>query len=112
MPVSIRKQQGEGYSFLASLGDGEWSLAPQIGLLESWMDANAHELPPGEYVADVGFCWRKDAAGGGAALGMDFLKKMADGGFSLFLSEYPGFTDDEDAPEEATSSDSGFINPL
>ena len=93
--------QDEENISLAWLGDGEWSLPPQIELLDSWIDANASELPPGEYVADVGFCWRRDAGGGGSALGPEFLMKMGRAGFSLFLSEYSGFSDGEDDSPEA-----------
>ena len=103
MPISIRRitPQGEENISLAWLGDGEWSLPPQIELLDSWIDANAQELPPGEYVADVGFCWRRDAAGGGSSLGPDVLKKMGIAGFSLFLSEYQGFSDGDNDSEDA-----------
>lgn len=98
MPISIRRvsPQGEENRSLAWLGDGEWNLPPLIDLLESWIDANAPTLPSGEYVADLGFCWRKDAGGGGSALSSDVLMKMGAAGFSLFLSEYPGFADGVD----------------
>ena len=106
MPISIRRimPQDEENISLAWLGDGEWSLPPQIELLESWIDANAQDLPPGDYVADVGFCWRRDAGGGGSALGPKVLMKMGNVGFSLFLSEYPGFSDGEEKSEEPKAS--------
>lgn len=95
MPVSIRRiiPQGGDNSSLACLGEDEWNLPPQIELLESWIESNAKDLPTGEYVADVGFCWRRDAGGGGSALSSEFLIKMGSASFSIFLSEYPGFSD-------------------
>jgi hypothetical protein len=97
MPVSIYRTapRGDEDATLASLGDDEWSLPELIGLLETWLDAHAGDLSAGEYVADVGFCWRRDARGGGSALGPELLKKMGEAGFSLFLSEYPGFCGEE-----------------
>jgi len=97
MPISIRRleEEGKAYTEVAWLGDNEWNLPPQIDLLESWVNENAEHLPPGEYIADVGFCWRRNAGGGGSALSPDFLGKMANAGISLFLSEYPSFSDEE-----------------
>ena len=100
--------QGEDSISIAVLGDDEWSLPSQIGLLDAWIDANAGGLPEGEYVADVGFCWRRDAGGGGSALGSDLLIKMGSAGFSLFLSEYPGFSDGEDNSEEEAEQDAAL----
>jgi hypothetical protein len=103
MPISIRriKQHSEENTSLAWLGDGEWNLPSQIDLLESWINTNVGDLPPGEYVADVGFCWRRDAGGGVSALSPDFLIKLGSAGFSIFLSEYPGFSDGDEESKEA-----------
>jgi hypothetical protein len=113
MPITIIRRQAETDILVASPADDDWSLSSQIVLLESWVETNAHKLPSGEYVADIGFCWRKDAAGGGAALDRGFLKKLADSGFSLFLSEYPGFAEGDDDPANADRHDtSRTINLL
>jgi hypothetical protein len=103
MPVSIRRifREGGDYISLACLGDDEWDLSAQIGFLESWIEANLKDLPAGEYIADVGFCWRRDAGGGGSALSPEFMIKLGSAGFSLFLSEYPGFSASHDESEES-----------
>lgn len=78
MPISIRRitpdgQQNEKIAWLAA---DEWNLPPQIEELESWVAENAEKLESGEYIADVGFCWRRDASGGGSALDPKTLKAM------------------------------------
>jgi hypothetical protein len=97
MPITIRQilPDLEEDISLACLGDSEWCLPSQIELLESWIFANAQELPTGEYVADVGFCWRRDAAGGGSSLSTELMRRMSASGFSLYLSEYPGFAEEQ-----------------
>ena len=106
MPISIRRimPTDEENTSLVCLGESEWNLPPQIELLNSWIDSNAQELPPGEYVADVGFCWRRDAAGGGSALGPEFMLKLGTAGFSLYLSEYPGFSDGQQESKKQNKS--------
>jgi hypothetical protein len=74
---------------VAWLCDGEWDLAPQLAALESWLLDHAAELPPSDYVADVGFAARRNARGGGAALGSRMAGLMSSARVSVFLSEYP-----------------------
>lgn len=101
MPINIRRLSNDTESIetIANLCDGDWDLSSQIYTLSLWLDANQDSLVPAEYVADVGFCWRRDARGGGASLDPATMKQMADLGVSLFLSEYPGFTDEDDSDE-------------
>ena len=96
MPVNIYRVTPEGQKNrrIAWLCDGEWHLRPQIEALSAWLSAEGSSLAPAEYVADVGFCWRRDALAGGPVLEPTALRRMADLGMSLYLSEYPGFADE------------------
>jgi hypothetical protein len=87
MPVSIYSESTRS-SWRTSLCDDEWELPKQVPVLEAWLKKNKKKLPPGRYVADIGFMVRKDAAGGGAALPSAMLGAMAELKMSLFLSEY------------------------
>ena len=80
---------------IALLCDDEWELAPQIDALVHWLEQTGATLPPAENVADVGFCWRRDA-GGAAVIEPAAMRQMADLGMSLYLSEYAGFSDEID----------------
>lgn len=60
----------------------------------AWLEDNSQNLEPAEYVADIGIGWRRDASGGGPVLEPETLRRMADLGMSLFISEYAGFTDE------------------
>jgi hypothetical protein len=95
MPVNIYRstpdeQENEQIAWLC---DGEWELAPQMDSLLQWLEQTGATLPPAEYVADMGFCWRRDACGGGAVIEPAAMRQMADLGMSLYLSEYAGFSD-------------------
>jgi len=86
--------EGQKNEKVAWLGGEEWSLPPQVEALEKWLQQQGDGLPPGRYVADIGFCWRRDACAGGSALAANTLRLMADAGMDLFLSEYSGFSDE------------------
>ena len=98
MPIAIRRVTPEGQKNeeIAWLADDEWNLPPQIEELESWVAQNAEKLPSGEYVADVGFCWRRDAGGGGSAIDPKTLETMGRANIWLWLSEYPSFSDEKE----------------
>ena len=96
MPVNIYRsttdeQENEKIAWLC---DGEWELVPQIYALSHWLDQNDGALSSSEYVADIGFYWRRDAASGGGVPEPAAMRRMADLGMSLFLSEYAGFSDE------------------
>lgn len=99
MPVNIYREtpDEQEIDYIASLCDGEWELAPQIEALSLWLEQTSVELPSAEYVADIGFCWRRDAATGGGVLEPAAMRRMADLGMSLYLSEYAGFSDELNA---------------
>jgi len=96
MPVNIYRvtPQGQDNERIAWLCDDNWRLPDQAEALEAWLAENRFTLRPDEYVADIGFCPRESALGGGAAIPPQMMRTMADLGMSLFLSEYPD--DDED----------------
>jgi len=98
MPVAIYRvtPKGQKNERVAWLCDQQWELCPQAEALERWLEQTGQSLPPAEYIADVGFKWRRDASAGGAALPPAMLRRMADIGMSLFLSEYGGFTDESE----------------
>src|SRR3954471_21779796 len=87
MPVSIYRDD-DTRAEVAWLGDDDWGLASQIGALEEWLTQSAPTVGPGRYIADIGFSVRTDATGGGAAVSPEMMRRMADLGITLFLSEY------------------------
>lgn len=98
--------EGSEHEDVASLCEGEWELAPQAEALSAWLEENSQNLEPAEYVADIGIGWKRDAASGGAAFSPETLRRMADLGMSLFISEYAGFTDEM---TDADRKDSGIV---
>ena len=66
MPCVIRKVVGDQFeNFVELLGD-QWRLREQIEALETWLSEHPDALDPEcSWVADVGFCVRDDALGGG-----------------------------------------------
>ena len=108
MPVSIYKVMPEGQKNqeVAWLAGEEWKLPQQVAALTEWVEKHGSSLPPGGYVADIGFCWRRDASAGGSALLPALLKAMGDADIALFLSEYPGFADDRHGQTEPSNSES------
>jgi hypothetical protein len=95
MPITIYRDNTAEHDQIAWLCDGDWDLSNQVEALNLWLEENGDSLPVGSYVADIGFCWRRDAGGGGAVLLPKAMKKMSDIGMYLFLSEYPGFSDSD-----------------
>jgi hypothetical protein len=88
MPIKIYSADAP-YDELAWLCDDDWELPSQLVALVAWLHERAPRIPPGRYVADVGFAPRPGAAGGGTALKPETLKLLGDLGMSLRLSEYP-----------------------
>lgn len=100
MPVNIYRSTSDKLENekIAWLCNGEWELAPQIEGLSKWLEQTDAVLMPAEYIADVGFCWRRNA-GGGAVLEPEAMRRMADLGMSLYLSEYADFADEFEVGE-------------
>lgn len=107
MPINIYRvtpgdQDNEEIAWLC---DDEWEIAPQIEALSTWLASNSSMLQSGEYVADVGFGWRRDASSGGPVLEPAAMRRMAELGMSLYLSEYGFFTDDSAKASERSRSE-------
>jgi len=96
MPVNIYRVMPDGQKNerVAWLCAGEWRLTPQSEALTAWLRTEGLKLAPAEYVANIGFSWRRDACSGGPAFEPGTLRQMADLGMSLFISEYAGFADE------------------
>ena len=90
MPCVIRKHVGEAPEFEAELAGEEWKLAPQVEALEDWLRQNADRINRNyRWTADIGFGYRADAGGGGAAITPKLMRMCLDCNVELFLSEYP-----------------------
>jgi len=99
MPTKIFPKNARNQEVAWLSGDDDWSLPHQVEMLTLWLRAHAATLPSGEYVADIGFCSRKDAGGGGSAFTPETLALMASARMHLYLSEYPGFSDESHGNE-------------
>ena len=92
MPINIYRDDTAERDQIAWLCDKDWDLSNQVEALSVWLEKNSDSLPVGSYIVDIGFCWRRDAGGGGAVLSPKAMKRMSDVGMCLFLSEYSGFS--------------------
>lgn len=92
MPVNIyiaTAQGGTQNSKVARLCKEEWDLLPQVDALRAWLEENSTRLEAKDYVADIGFSPRENASGGGPVLDPLTLRRAAEIGMSIYLSEYP-----------------------
>ncbi|MEM8929682.1 MAG: hypothetical protein AAGE94_00815 [Acidobacteriota bacterium] len=101
MPIKIYRvtPDGEQNQEVAWLCDDGWLLGDQVAELTRWVREVGSTLPPDEYVADIGFCWRQSAGGGGPVIEAPMLRRMSDMGLSLCFSEYPGFAEETNDEE-------------
>lgn len=93
MPIYIYRLD-EKQTPITTLCPDTWRLPEQIEALRTWVTRRRKKEPLG-CIADVGFCWRKDAGGGGSSLTPEIMKRLADYGVTVFLSEYPGYAESE-----------------
>ena len=101
MPISIYRDD-DSRAEIASLCDDDWGLPSQVTALEAWLTQSAAAVGAARYIADIGFSVRADATGGGAALSPEMMRRMADLGITLFLSEYTAIKDaSEQSPQKA-----------
>ncbi len=98
MPINLINytdaKDGEKGVVMDHLCDGAWEMPEQIATLEAWLKQHREKVPKGNYVADIGFSPRVDAAGGGAVLTSEAMEIMVALGMELFLSEYPQCEED------------------
>jgi hypothetical protein len=101
MPVNIYRVTSDDKpnEAVAWLCDGDWLISSQVDALAEWLNRDGSGLPKGKYVADIGFCWRRDASAGGPVLDVATMRRMVDIGMDLFLSEYSGFADEGNSAE-------------
>ena len=91
MPCVIRPSAGDQQEALVELCPQEWRLREQIEALEAWLRENRQQLTSRKrWVADIGFCVRADAAGGGPPITRDLMKMCLEVNLEILLSEYPG----------------------
>jgi hypothetical protein len=95
MPITIYRDSTPEDQDITCLCNEDWNLSSQIEALTMWLETTGSNLPVGAYIADIGFCCRKGASGGGAVLAPDAMKRMADIGITLFLSEYVDSSDSD-----------------
>ena len=90
MPCVIRKRVDQRTENLIELAGEEWDLFPQIEALLDWLGNHSHEIDPAHrWIADVGFCGRADARGGGPVIMPEVMRLFIDANMELWLSEYP-----------------------
>ena len=92
MPIKICTDD-DARAEVAWLCDDDWGLPSQVTALEAWLAEKAGSLALGRYTADIGFSPRPHAAGGGTSISPEMMRRMADVGITLFLSEYPPMED-------------------
>ena len=86
--MPIRISNSDTREEIAWLCDDAWDLPSQIDELDRWLKEK-NELKNHDYIADLGFSPRSDAAGGGAVITTDMMQRMVRLGIDLYLSEYP-----------------------
>ena len=95
MPIRIDEHKELQKTEVAWLSSGDWELPSQIEAFRLWLLRDGKELPRSSYTADLGFCPRPGALGGGEVICSEMMSAMLEIGMELFLSEYPP-QDEED----------------
>ncbi|MEM6768673.1 MAG: hypothetical protein AAF824_24905 [Bacteroidota bacterium] len=86
--MAINIYQPDSGQKIAYLAEDEWELPAQLYILQNWLVDIEKKLPPGSYIADIGFQVRSDASGGGGTLSVRSLQILAKLGMELYFSEY------------------------
>ncbi len=101
MPISIYSDD-DSKAEVAWLCTDDWSLPSQVSALEAWLTQPERTVSAGRCIADIGFSVRAEATGGGAAISPEMMRRMADLGITLLLSEYPAIQNArEESPQKA-----------
>lgn len=91
LPCVIRKLVNDHFENFVALADDVWRLREQVESLEAWLRDNRHQLDAThEWIADIGFCSRKDALGGGPPITRELMEMCLEVNLEIWLSEYPG----------------------
>jgi hypothetical protein len=88
MPIIIYDNGRIDLRTIDQCSPDEWELPGQIHELEQWLKANHDKIPPGKYVADIGFQIRREATGGGSVISSEMIQLLAKMGMEIYLSEY------------------------
>jgi hypothetical protein len=97
MPCVIRRRTGDRWENHVELAPQDWSIGPQVDALHDWLGANLKELDPKfSWAADIGFCPRSGALGGGPVISRQLMERCLKANLEIYLSEYP--------PEDEQSS--------
>jgi hypothetical protein len=88
MPIIIYDNGRIDLRTIDQCSPDEWELPSQIHELEQWLKANHDKIPPGKYVADIGFQIRREATGGGSVISSEMIQLLAKMGMEIYLSEY------------------------
>ena len=97
MPIRISCVNGIFSHEVAWLCEDDWLLSVQVEALRNWLDQVSESLSHGEYVADIGYSTQEDMVVGSARIPVVMMKRMAEIGIELLLTEYPPFVEDADA---------------
>jgi hypothetical protein len=93
MPINIvdysNTKDGERGDFIAHLCDEYWEMPIQVETFEKWLVEKGASLLKGKYIADIGFCPRSEALGGGVLVTSKAMEIMVSIGMELYFSEYP-----------------------
>ena len=92
MPINI--YEWESRKPIVHLCDDEWVLIKQFEYFKEWVYSNREKFTGIACNADIGFCWNKDAKSGGPAFDIEFMKLLIELNVTVFISEYPGFTNE------------------
>lgn len=91
MPCIIRQIIADRFDNYVELAGNEWRLREQAEALEAWLRGNRQNLDSNQkWVADIGFCVRKDAMGGGPPITRELMQMCLDTNLEIYLSEYQG----------------------
>jgi hypothetical protein len=89
MPVNLIDCTDSKEKDLGGLCEDKWEIPEQIEALEKWLKDNKDKIKPGKFIADIGYCPREGAFGGGAVLTTEAMQIMVKISMDLYLSEYP-----------------------
>ena len=91
MPCVIREVVDGRFRNREELLPEEWRLREQVEALQTWLEAEPRRLDPTrKWIADIGFCMRPDAGGGGPPISRRLMQMCLDANLEIWLSEYPG----------------------
>ncbi|WP_444891819.1 hypothetical protein ACJJIE_11875 [Microbulbifer sp. TRSA001] len=91
MAIWIRKVVGQKSKNYLKLAKDDWNLISQFEAFESWLKTDAEDLDPNhEWIADIGFCPRDSASGGGPVITQEIMEICLSRRITIFLSEYGG----------------------